>query len=60
MFRVHLSTGVIVKVADHEAAKLQSVDPSSHHLVECMGSVNDHAPQAIRINPKHIALLEKM
>jgi hypothetical protein len=60
MYRIHLSSGVIVKVADHEAAKLRDANSGSSTLIECTGSVNDLSPKTVRINPSQIVLMEKV
>jgi hypothetical protein len=48
MHRIYLSSGVIVKVADHEAAKLRDVKSGDSVLMELTGSVNDLSPQTSR------------
>jgi hypothetical protein len=60
VYRVYLSTGAIVMVADHDVSRLRDAQRAGAQLVECSGAVNGQASTLVRINPQHVALLEKV
>jgi hypothetical protein len=61
MYRVHLTTGATVSVADLHADQLRdAMKAQVPQLVQVPGSVNGGSTTSVRINPMQVALLERL
>jgi hypothetical protein len=61
MYKLHLSTGVTVTIADVFALQIRdAMQGSSARLISVTGSVSDRSSTTLQINPQQVVLLERL